>query len=123
VILGEGLNFDKEQATKMATPFGGGMSRFGMICGTLVGGAMAIGTCFGRTKAEEKDKREKTYSKVQGLLRGFEKEYGTLQCRELIGLNLLDPADQKKFQELKLTERCAGFAASAVEMARQQIKE
>ncbi len=123
MILGEGLNFDKEQTAKMATPFGGGMSRFGMVCGALVGGAMAIGSCFGRTKAEEKDKREKTYSKVQGLLRGFEKEYGAMQCRELIGLNLLDPADRKKFQERKLTERCAGFVAFVAETARQQIKD
>jgi C_GCAxxG_C_C family probable redox protein len=122
-ILGEGLNFDKEQAAKMATPFGGGLSRFGTVCGAVVGGAMAIGFCFGRTKAEEKDKREKTYTKVQDMLRGFEKEFGTLQCKGLIQLNLLDPADRKKFQELKLTNRCAGFVALVVEKTRQLVKD
>jgi C_GCAxxG_C_C family probable redox protein len=107
----------------MATPFGGGLSRFGTVCGAVVGGAMAIGFCFGRTRAEEKDKREKTYSKVQEMLRGFEKEFGTLQCKGLIQLDLLDPADRKKFQELKLTDRCAGFVAFAVAKVRELVKE
>ena len=107
----------------MATPFGGGVSRFGTICGALVGGSMALGFCYGRTKAEEKDKREKTYSKVQEMLREFEKEFGTLQCRGLINLNLQDPEERKKFQELKLTNRCAGFVAFAAEKARGLLPE
>ena len=107
----------------MATPFGGGVSRFGTICGALVGGCMALGFCYGRTKAEEKDKRDKTYAKVQEMLREFEKEFGTLQCKGLINLNLLDPEERKKFQELKLTNRCAGFVAFAVEKARRLLKE
>jgi C_GCAxxG_C_C family probable redox protein len=107
----------------MATPFGGGVSRFGTICGALVGGAMALGFCYGRTRAEEKDKREKTYAKVQEMLRGFEKEFGTLQCKGLINLNLLDPEERKKFQELKLTNRCAGFVAFVVEKGRGLLQE
>lgn len=107
----------------MATPFGGGLSRFGTVCGAVVGGAMAIGFCFGRTRAEEKDKREKTYAKVQDMLRDFEKEFGTLQCKGLIQLNLLDPADRKKFQDLKLTNRCAGFVALVVEKTRQLVRD
>jgi C_GCAxxG_C_C family probable redox protein len=122
-VLGEDLNFDKEQAGKMATPFGGGVSRMGTVCGALVGGSMALGFCYGRTKAEEKDKREKTYAKVQDMLREFEKEFGTLQCKGLIHLNLLDPEDRKKFQELKLTNRCAGFVAFVVQKARSLLKE
>ncbi|MBU1206135.1 MAG: C-GCAxxG-C-C family protein [Proteobacteria bacterium] len=48
LILGEGLHFDKTQAVKMATPFGGGVARWGTVCGAVVGGAMALGYCFGR---------------------------------------------------------------------------
>lgn len=107
----------------MATPFGGGVSRFGTVCGALVGGAMALGYRFGRTRAEEKDRREKTYGKVQEMLREFEKEFGNLQCRGLINLNLLDPEERKKFQELKLTSRCAGFVAFAVEKVRRLLQE
>ncbi len=108
---------------KMATPFGGGISRWGKVCGAVVGGAMALGFCYGRTRAEEKESREKTYAKVQEMLGEFERSFGSVQCRDLIQLNLLDPADRKKFQELKLTTRCAGFVAKCAESARKLAKE
>jgi C_GCAxxG_C_C family probable redox protein len=122
-ILGEDLHYDTDQAMKMATPFGGGLSRWGTVCGAVSGGAMALGFCFGRSKAEEKEKREKAYGKVQQFLREFEENFGTIQCKGLIQLNLLDPADQKKFQELKLGERCSQFVVKCVESARRLAKE
>ena len=122
-ILGEDLDFDKDQAAKMATPFGGGVARFGTICGALVGGAMALGFCYGRTRAEEKEKREKTYAKVQEMLREFQKDFKTIQCHELIQLNLMDPADRQKFQDRKLIQRCSQFVAQTAENARRLVKE
>ena len=122
-ILGEDLNFDKDQAAKMATPFGGGVARFGTICGALVGGAMALGFCYGRTQAEEKEKREKTYGKVQEMLKEFQKDFGTIQCQGLIQLNLMDPADRQKFQDQKLINRCSQFVAQTAEKARRLVKE
>lgn len=107
----------------MATPFGGGLARGGTVCGAVAGAAMAIGFVFGCTKGEEKEKREKTYTKVQELIRGFEKDHTTIQCRDLIQLNLLDPEDRKKFQELNMRRRCAQFVAKCANLARQLIKE
>ncbi len=84
---------------------------------------MALGFCYGRTRAEEKEPRDKTYTKVQEMLRAFENEFGTVQCRELIRLNLMDPADRKKFDELGLRKKCAGFVARSVENVRRILKE
>lgn len=107
----------------MATPFGGGVARWGSVCGAVVGAAMGIGFVFGCPKGAEKEKKEKTYAKVQEMLRGFEKDYATIQCRELIQLNLLNPEDLKKFQELNMRQRCAQFVAKCANLARQLIKE
>lgn len=107
----------------MATPFGGGVARWGTICGAVVGAAMGIGFVFGCTRGEEKEKKEKTYAKVQQMIRDFEKDHGTIQCRQLIQLNLLDPEDRKKFQELNMRKRCAQFVAKCTNLARQLIKE
>jgi C_GCAxxG_C_C family probable redox protein len=122
-ILGEDLNFDKTQATKMATPFGGGVARWGTICGAVAGGAMGLGFCYGSTRGEEKENRDKTYAKVQQMIREFEKEFGTIQCKDLIHLNLLDPADRKKYQEMNLRPRCAQFVARSAENVRKLLKE
>lgn len=107
----------------MATPFGGGLSRWGTVCGAVVGGAMALGFCFGRTKAEEKEQRDKTYARVQEMIRQFEKEFGTVQCRDLIHLNLLDPEDRKKFEERNLRKACASMVAKNIENIRRVLKE
>jgi C_GCAxxG_C_C family probable redox protein len=108
---------------KMATPFGGGVARWGTVCGAVVGGAMALGYCFGRTKSEEKEKREKAYAKVQEMIREFERNFSSIQCRDIIHLNLLDPADQKKFEELNLRKKCSQIVAKNVENIRRLLKE
>jgi len=107
----------------MATPFGGGVARWGTVCGVVVGAAMALGYGFGRTKGEEKEKREKAYAKVQEMMREFEKNFGTIQCRDIIHLNLLDPADQKKFEELNLRKKCSQIVARNAENVRRLLKE
>ena len=122
-ILGEDLNFDKVQAIKMATPFGGGVARWGTVCGAVVGGSMGLGFCFGATRGEDKESRDKTYAKVQQIIQDFEKEFGTIQCKDLIHLNLRDPADRKKFMEMNLRQRCAQFVARNVENVRKRLKE
>ncbi len=122
-ILGEDLNFDKAQAMKMATPFGGGLARWGTVCGAVAGGAMALGFCFGCSKGEEKEEKEKTYAKVQQMIREFEKDFQTIQCKDLIHLNLLDPADRKKFQELNLRGRCCHFVAKSAAISRRLLEE
>ncbi len=122
-ILGEDLDYDKSLTMKMATGMGGGMGRWGTVCGVVTGGAMALGFCYGRTRAEEKEKREKTYAKVQEMLREFQKDFKTIQCQELIQLNLMDPADRQKFQDRKLIQRCSQFVAETAENARRLVKE
>ncbi len=108
---------------KMATPFGGGIARWGAACGTVVGGGMALGFFYGRTTVEDKEKRDKSYAKVQAMLRQFEKDFGSVQCRSLIQLNLMDPADRKKFEELGLRKKCSHFVAKNVENIRRILKE
>jgi hypothetical protein len=84
---------------------------------------MALGFCYGRTQAGEKEKKDKTYAMVQEMLREFEKSFGTIQCKNLIQLNLLDPADLQKFQEMKMINRCSRFVAKSVESVRRLLIE
>ncbi len=83
---------------------------------------MALGFCYGRTKAEQREERDKAYTKVQEMVRQFEKEFGSAQCREIIQLNLMDPADRKKFDELNLRQKCSHIVARNVENIRLILK-
>ena len=108
---------------KMATPFGAGVARWGTVCGAIVGGGMALGFCYGRTKGEEKEKRDKTYAKVQEMIRQFEKEFGTIQCKEIIHLDFRNPEDHKKYEALNLRKLCAQLVARNVENVRRILGE
>jgi C_GCAxxG_C_C family probable redox protein len=107
----------------MATPFGGGVARWGTVCGAVTGGALMLGSFFGITKGEEKEQRDKNYVKVQAMIREFEKNFGTIQCRDLIHLNLLDPEDRKKFEERNVRKQCARMVAKNLENIRRLIDE
>ncbi len=122
-ILGEDLNYDREQAFKMACGLGSGISRWGTVCGAVSGGVMALGFCFGPTKNGEKEKKDKTYVKVQEMLRAFEQDFGTVQCRQLTGLNFMDPVEREQFKIRDLYGQCAEYIANIVESVRKAIKE
>jgi len=84
---------------------------------------MALGFCYGRTKAEKKEERDRAYAIVQEMLRQFEKEFGSVQCREIINLDLRDPADRKKFEELNLRKKCSTIVAHNVKNIRRLLKK
>ena len=72
---------------------------------------MCLGFRYGRKTAKEKGKKEITYAKVQKMLKGFEKSFGTLQCAGLIHLDLLNEKDRQKYQAMKMHRHCAQFVA------------
>jgi len=100
---------------KIATAFGGGIGRCGSVCGALAGGVMAIGIKYGTNEPSLK-KRLHAYELANKLYKQFEKEHGSVLCRELIGYDLSNPEELKKVQESKvLEEKCSNFVRKTVE--------
>ena len=105
-----------ELVPKVATAFGGGIGRCGSVCGALTGGLMAIGTKYG-TNEPSAEKRSNAYKLARKFYRQFEKQNGSVLCRELIGLDLSDAKQLKKAHEEDVFEKkCALFVKSAVEI-------
>ncbi len=107
----------------MASGLGSGISRWGTVCGAVSGGAMVLGYCFGPSKKEEKEKKEKTYTQVQEMLRVFEQDFGTIHCRQLTGLNFMDPVERNQFKIRDLYGQCAEYIANIVDSVRKAVKE
>lgn len=100
---------------KIATGFGGGIGRCGSVCGALAGGVMAIGAKYG-TNEPSPEKRLKTYELANELYKKFEKQHGSVLCRELIEYNLSNPKELKKAQQSKVFEKkCTNFVRTVVE--------
>jgi amino-acid N-acetyltransferase len=103
----------------IATGFCGGVSRSGGMCGAVSGAVMAISLVDGRKSAA--DSREPTYAAVQGLVDGFAKEFGSVNCPELLGLRLGADEGRAAFRARGLNRRCRSFVRRATEMAAEII--
>ena len=66
----------------IATGFGGGLGRNGFICGVIAIGTMIIGL-----KCRGKEKKE-VYQVVDRFLSDFKSRFGSVNCRDLIGVDL-----------------------------------
>lgn len=114
------FGLDEQLALKMATGFGSGMGRMCDVCGAVTGAFMVIGLKYGRTSADGvryREETETTYRKVAELGERFRQKHGTIDCRELIGHNLMDPAERAKVVEKGLfTTTCRQCIIDAVDL-------
>lgn len=111
----EKLNIDKNMALKIANGFGGGMGRKQEVCGAVSGAILVLGLMYGRGENESKEKQDLAYLKVRNLIDAFRKEFGTINCKELLsGCELLTEEGQKMFKESGLHDKCCEYVRSAV---------
>jgi C_GCAxxG_C_C family probable redox protein len=74
---------------RIATGFGGGVSRTRSLCGAIAGGVIALGVAYGRDNKE--DDRSVILAKVQGLMARFRDRFGSDNCHTLTGLDFNEP--------------------------------
>lgn len=123
--FGQDYGLSEDQCLKLGCAFGGGMARQQMTCGAVTGALMALGLAFGRGANDPYSITGITYLKAAELFKEFKKRNGSLVCRELLhGLNMNDPQDQKKIQELELFQMvCVKYVLDAVEITEQLIAD
>lgn len=90
--LSKYLDIDSDLLPKLATPFGGGIGRNGHTCGSLVGALIAIGLKWGRDDMNED--RAPAYERADRLVNKFLEKFGTLNCREITGLDMKNAAPE-----------------------------
>ncbi len=106
---------ENELIPKIATAFGAGIGRCGSICGALTGGVMVIGMKYG-TDEPLVEKRLKAYELASRFYKRFEKQHGSVLCRELIGYNLSNPEELEKARKANVFEKkCVDFVRNAME--------
>jgi len=79
---------DMDTALKISSSFGGGMGRLREVCGAVSGMFMVVGMKYGYTDPFDKKAKTEHYKLIQDLAKQFEKENGSIICRELLGLSV-----------------------------------
>lgn len=79
-------NIESDLIPRIATCFGGGIGNTGSVCGAVIGATMAIGLV--RKQSTGIEEWLATAEVAKEFRRRFEEEMGTINCRELTGLDL-----------------------------------
>jgi len=119
------FGLDERLALRLATGFGSGMGRMCEVCGALTGAFMVIGMKYGKENSDGTrygTETETTYRLVADLAGKFQEKNGSIYCRELIGHNLMDPAERAKVVELGLFKAtCRKCILDAVELLEETL--
>jgi len=85
----ENFGLDKETALKLSCALGGGLGRLGQVCGALSGASLVIGLKHGKFLPDDRESKEKTYTLVHELGKKFIERNQTVNCHELLQVDLL----------------------------------
>lgn len=86
LTFAEELGMEKETALRLSSSFGGGLGGLREVCGAVNGMAMAVGLAKGYTGKHVPEEKKEHYQRIQRMAEEFEKENGSIICRELLGL-------------------------------------
>lgn len=116
------MGLDNDTAYKISCGFGAGIARTGNICGAVAGAVMVIGLKYGKARVVDDAAKERTYALVQEFIMAFREKNGSINCTELLGYDLRDPAQRTSAHASQaVAKKCPGFTHDAVEILEKMI--
>jgi C_GCAxxG_C_C family probable redox protein len=117
LAFAEDYGIDRKTALKISCAFGGGMAHSGNTCGAVTGALMVIGMKYGRTSVDDLPAKDKSYAVTKAFMTEFLRRNQSVNCTELLGHNLSDPAQLAIAREKGLFKtRCPDLVRDAAEI-------
>lgn len=109
---------------KAGTPLGGGMGRLREVCGAVSGMFLILGMLYGYETAETAEVKTELYARVQLLAGQFEDRFGSIVCRELLGLPAGhdSPEATPRTAEFYQNRPCVKFIGAAAGILAEYIR-
>lgn len=119
------MGMDMDTALKIASSFGGGMGRLREVCGAVSGMFMVVGMKYGYTDPSDKKAKTDHYKLIQDLAKGFEEEYDSIICRDLLGLSIKNdsPVPEDRTENYYKKRPCAEIVKHAAMMLDEYIEK
>lgn len=120
VAFADLCGIDEKTAYRLSAPFGGGLGRQREVCGAVSGMCMVLGFLYGYDDLTDTPAKAAHYRLVQELCAAFQKRFGSIVCRELLGAKTATthPEPDARTAEYYRTRPCArqvGVAAEILE--------
>ena len=107
---------DAEFTAKLASPFGGGMGRLREVCGAVSGMLMVLGHLYGYDSSADDAKKKEVYAQVQELAKEFQRQNGSIICREILKNPPTDPNPSPRTAEFYAQRPCARMVMVAAQL-------
>lgn len=111
-------DLSEKTASKIAQPFESGLFR-GKTCGAVSGAYMVLGLEYG---SHEENSRRIMKEKIEEYNKSFKEKMGTLQCEEILGINIsTDENLMIAVEEKKIEEICPRAITASIEILEEMI--
>ena len=122
LALKDALGAECSCIPRVATGFAAGIGRTGNLCGALTGAILGLGLALGRDTPASRDRPPHWYARR--MAEAFGEAEGSLTCPGILGLDIDDPEDYKKYREQKTWDTvCRGLIKTAAGLAYDVLAE
>jgi len=121
LAVAEARDMQAECIPGIATGLCGGMARTSRTCGAVTGMATALGLELGRRDPGESV--EPCYAAVQQAIERFTERFGSANCQELTGCDLLTEEGQTKYHAGDQRQRCQEITEAATRIAMELLDD
>ncbi len=123
--FGDVTGLDVDAAARLASSFGGGLSRLREVCGTVSGAAIVLGIVRGYSDPKDYAAKKAHYAQVQEFARRFKEANGSIICRELLKGVETTPGDEPEMRTPEYYQKrpCPALAACAAGILEQMLRE
>jgi C_GCAxxG_C_C family probable redox protein len=97
VVLKAAFELDEPADPSPAMALNGGVAYGGGTCGAVTGAALAVGMLAGRRIVDHRQAKLVARELIAELMDAFRSEYGALDCRDLLGIDLRAPGAHAAF--------------------------
>ncbi|MBF0506748.1 MAG: C_GCAxxG_C_C family protein [Nitrospirae bacterium] len=113
---------EETNALKLACGFGGGIGHTARTCGAVTGAFMVTGLKYGKYTPEDKAVKPLTYGKVKEFIAEFEKRHDSIECKQLLGIDISSEKGLEEAREKGLFKTvCFKIVEDAVDILEKVI--
>ena len=118
----ERFDMDQLTALKISSAFPAGMQRAG-VCGAVTGAYMVLGLNFADQESCRSAGRTQVYEAVAKFNRRFREQHTTLDCKELLGCDIMTPEGKAAANEQNLFKTvCPKFIEDAARILEEMLE-
>lgn len=119
------FGMDRETALKLSSSMGGGIGRMREVCGAVSAMALLAGLKEGNTDPENEEGKERIYFLTRQLAGKFKGQFGTIICRELLGIEGMEESAKpsKRTQQFYEERPCSKLIAAAAKIIEEMLLE